>query len=108
MSVKKEKEVPDFEIPDVLPKEELPQESGDVKERIAPLIYLGPNLPGGLLSGNTVFKGGKPAHIEELITAQPELSDLIVPVDNINETLSRINRAGTAEYQAYQALKEAK
>lgn len=77
-------------------------------ERIAPLIYLGPNLASGVLSGNTVFRGGLPSHIKELIVTQPEIADLIVPVENINETLARINRVGAAEYQAYNALKEVK
>ncbi|KGE20642.1 hypothetical protein PWYN_00485 [Paenibacillus wynnii] len=69
-----------------------------------PLIYLGPNISGGVLSGNTVFKGGKPAHIDLLIAEQPEIGDLIVPVKSINDTLAKINKVGTAEHQAYQAL----
>lgn len=73
---------------------------------VAPLIYLGPNLSGGVLSGNTVFKGGKPAHIDELIAVQPEIGDLIVPVKSINDTLAKINKVGTAEHQAYQALQK--
>ncbi|WP_438770049.1 hypothetical protein [Brevibacillus sp. JB24b] len=68
------------------------------------LIYIGPNIPGGRLTQNTVFLGGIPEHLTDLQEKHPELSDLFVPVTQFIEAQAQIKRPGTAEHQAYQAL----
>ncbi|QWU15679.1 hypothetical protein SAMN04487895_12724 [Paenibacillus sophorae] len=67
-------------------------------------IYLGPNLPGGRLMQSTVFRGGIPAYLADTLAAQPEINDLIVPVDEMSGVQARIVQKGTAEHAAYQTL----
>ncbi|OKP97782.1 hypothetical protein [Paenibacillus sp. P46E] len=75
----------------------------DVK-RIAPLIYVGPNLPGGRLLQSTVFRGGIPVYLQPLLKEQPYVSALIVPVDEMSGVQEKIVQTGTAEFVAYQAI----
>lgn len=79
-------------------RKKIEQQSQGEKEQ---LIYIGPNLPGGRLSRFTVFRGGIPLYLKDLL---PKISKLIVPVAALSEALARVEKAGTAEYQAYQAL----
>ncbi|MRN51989.1 hypothetical protein [Paenibacillus monticola] len=67
-------------------------------------MYLGPSLPGGRLLQSTVFRGGIPAYLQPLLTEQPGVDDLIVPLDEIAGVQARITQTGTAEYVAYQKL----
>ena len=43
-----------------------------------PMIYVGPDLPGGVLKRYTVFRGGYPPHIQELRDKSPSLCGLFV------------------------------
>ena len=38
-----------------------------------PMIYVGPDLPGGVLKRYTVFRGGYPPHVQELRDKSPSL-----------------------------------
>lgn len=76
----------------------------EVAERIAPLIYLGPNLPTGRLLQSTVFRGGIPVYLQPLLDEQPDVAALIVPVDKIDEVQTQILKMGTPEYGSYQAI----
>ncbi|MFC3802807.1 hypothetical protein [Cohnella sp. GCM10012308] len=69
-----------------------------------PLIYLGPNIPGGRLLQSTVFRTEVPAYLQPLIAERPAVSDLIVPVSDMAAVQARIVKTGTAEYVAYQTL----
>lgn len=73
-------------------------------ERVAPLIYLGPNLRGGRLLQSTVFRGGIPVYLQPLLAEQPDVAALIVPVDEMAGAQARIIQTGTPEYGAYQAI----
>lgn len=76
-----------------------------VKENLDSVkIYLGPNLPGGRLLQSTVFRSGIPAYLQPLIAEQPDVEELIVPVNGMNAVQERIVQSGTAEYAAYQRL----
>jgi hypothetical protein len=68
-----------------------------------PVIYIGPNLPGGRMSAFTVYKNGLPAYVEQLKTETPEIGRLIVPVRNLAQARQRLARHG-AEAKAYQAV----
>ena len=68
-----------------------------------PVIYIGPNLPGGTMSAYTVYKNGLPTYVEQLKTETPEIARLIVPVKDLSPARKRLARHG-AEASAYQAL----
>ena len=72
----------------------IPQES----ER---LIYMGPNLPGGVLHRSTVYKGGLPTQAKELIEKCPALEQLFVPVGEMAAVENDIGRAGTPAHAFY-------
>ncbi|NPV30657.1 MAG: hypothetical protein HPY58_13625 [Firmicutes bacterium] len=61
------------------------------------LIYCGPNIPGGVLQRYTVFKGGLPAHLEELFNKCPAVKLLFVPVTDLARTEKAIATKGTLE-----------
>lgn len=67
-------------------------------------IYLGPNLRGGQLLQSTVFRSGIPSYLTPLMAEQPDVAELIVPVEEMTEVQERILQAGTAEYTVYQRL----
>jgi hypothetical protein len=68
------------------------------------LIYIGPNLPGGRLSKNTVFRGGLPVYLNDLLEQQPSIKDLIVPVSETAAAQEKTQMSGTPEFIAYQNL----
>jgi len=68
-----------------------------------PQIYIGPTLPGGVLSANTIFKNGLPPHVEQLQQERPEIKNLIVPVSDLSGARQRIAGHGK-EAQAYREI----
>jgi hypothetical protein len=68
-------------------------------------IYIGPNLPRGRLTQFTVFKGGTPDYLSDLLEQHPQIKDLIVPVASTNDAQSKSQQSGTAEFESYQTLK---
>lgn len=84
------------------PETETPVEGARVK--VPSRIYLGPNLPGGRLLQSTVFRGGIPKYLEQLLKEQTDVAALIVPVEELSAVQARILQKGTAEYVAYQAI----
>lgn len=71
---------------------------------IEQLIYIGPNLSGGRLSQNTVFRGGTPAYMQDLLEQHPSIKDLIVPVAETAAAHAKTQLSGTPEYIAFQNL----
>lgn len=84
------------------PKER--QTKTDKPESVEQLIYIGPNLPGGRLSQYTVFRGGLPVYLNDLLEQQPSIKDLIVPVAETSSTQVKTLMSGSPEYIAYQNL----
>lgn len=76
------------------------------KTEPAPLIYCGPNLPKGILSQFTVYRGGLPKHLEPHFGKCPALKRLFVPVEDLNKTLQAIQKPGTAESVWYKQVLE--
>lgn len=59
-----------------------------------PMIYVGPDLPGGVLKRYTVFRGGYPPHIQELRDKSPSLCGLFVCLGELAAARQRIQKQG--------------
>jgi len=64
-------------------------------------MYLGPNIPGGLL-----FKGGlykeMPEHLESVFEKLPEIKELFIGKDDIVAFKKNIENQGSEAYRIYQ------
>lgn len=67
-------------------------------------VYCGPNLPGGMLQRYTVYKGGLPAHIEEIIKDCPEMKILMVEPAGLQKMRQDVETPGTAAQIAYSTV----
>lgn len=70
-------------------------------EKPARFIYCGPNIPGGALLNSAVFKGGFPAHLEDMFEKCPAIKALCVPVSALVATQKALAVTGSAEHSAY-------
>lgn len=80
-------------------KQKAPQKPGR-------LIYCGPNLPGGLLQQHTIYKGGTPKHLDNVIEKCPAFKALFVEPARLTETMIDVNTPGTVKNLLYQEVKE--
>ena len=69
-----------------------------------PTIYLGPNLPGGVLSRGAVFTGRLPAAVLNLAGESPELADLLVPVAKLPAAKKELATPNSRLSRAHLAL----
>lgn len=69
-------------------------------------IYIGPTLARGKLTQYTTFRGALPKRISDMISANPKLARLIVPIAKLAEAQARVKTQGTPEYSAVQSIKE--
>ncbi len=76
------------------------------KPNVKRLIYVGPNIPGGILHKFTVFKGGIPKHIEPLIKKCSVIEKMFVPVKEFPEKSKAIEQKGTPENIFYRQIIE--
>ncbi|MNP48445.1 hypothetical protein D3C76_1425670 [compost metagenome] len=67
---------------------------------------MGPPLSGGLLNRFAVFKGGVPKHLDALLKSKPEISLLIVPVEEFKKARVESDTPGTPLYEAYQFIQK--
>ncbi|WGV57790.1 hypothetical protein QIH01_20175 [Brevibacillus brevis] len=81
------------------------QERRGSKQQQDQLIYVGPNIPGGLLMQYTVFLGGVPEHLTDLFEKQPAIRQLIVPVNDLAAVQERMRKPGTLEHTLFQQVK---
>lgn len=65
-------------------------------------VYVGPTIQG--LNQNVVFSNGIPASIQSLQTQRPEITWLMVPLDQASAVKAASQTAGTPEYEAYKLL----
>lgn len=70
------------------------------------LIYVGPNLPRGILNQFTVYTGGLPRHLEQHFEKRPAIKRLFVSVDALAEVQQAISQPGTAEQVWFQDIKD--
>jgi hypothetical protein len=67
----------------------------------ARMVYCGPNIPGGALQQFTVFKGGFPLHLAELVEKCPAIKLLCVSPDQLQATRIGVTVKGSASNIAY-------
>ena len=65
------------------------------------LIYIGPNVPGGMLQRYQVFRGGRPEHLKGLFEKCPTLQGLFVQVTDLAVAEKALGEAGTVENTLY-------
>ncbi|MDR2523675.1 MAG: hypothetical protein LBC93_08270, partial [Synergistaceae bacterium] len=68
----------------------------------ARLIYVGPNVPDGVLRRFQVFKGGLPPYCEKLREKAPEITELFIPVEGLEAARRKIEEPGTNEARLFQ------
>jgi hypothetical protein len=71
------------------------------------VIYIGPNIPGGILQRFQVFKGGLPPYCEDLSKKIPEIRELFVPVEGLEAIRRKIEELGTNEARLFYAVQTA-
>jgi len=66
-----------------------------VKKALSRLIYLGPTIiDGGLvLKSNSIYSNGLPPDIAQRVGADPNLSKLFVPVEQIKTAMNKLSDA---------------
>ncbi len=64
-------------------------------------IYVGPNIPKEGLPRFRVYKGGLPAHFDELFAACPAVKKMFVDVDQLSEVLNLTSQTGSAYHTWY-------
>lgn len=67
-------------------------------------IYLGPNIPGGILFTGSIFKSSPEElkYLEETIEKLPEIKELFVEVQNLPQFKKDLTEQGTEAYRLYQ------
>ena len=68
------------------------------------LIYIGPNVPGGMLQRYQVFRGGIPEHVKQIVEKCPAVKSLFVPVDGFAAAEQEISRAGSANNALFKEI----
>ena len=82
-----------------LPPVENPPQPAQTKP--ARLIYVGPNVPGGILQRYQVFKGGLPPYCGSLFEKVPEIKELFIPVEGLEAIRKKIQEPGTNEARLF-------
>ncbi|MBR2209022.1 MAG: hypothetical protein IJ859_09485 [Synergistaceae bacterium] len=73
-----------------------------------PMIYTGPNIFPLAMQKFQVFSGGLPPYVERAIEKIPEIKALIVPVSELENMRTKIEKSGTREARIfYNVEKEA-
>lgn len=85
-------------------KEEKNIEVDEGKKAFIPVIYVGPNVPGGALSQSTVFNNGYPVYVEEIKREHPEIEALFIPVHEYPNRMHELNSSTSPIRQAEKAF----
>lgn len=72
-------------------KEEIAPETAEEKQPFVPVIYVGPNIPGGALSRFTVFNNGLTPFVENLKQKHPSVEALLIPVEEYPNRTHELN-----------------
>lgn len=70
------------------------------------MIYIGPNLSGARLIHATVFRGGYPEYIKDILNQHPWFRNLFVPVGFYADSMKLVRTKGTALYIFAKKCKE--
>ena len=71
------------------------------------LIYTGPTVYPLALERFKLFRGGLPFFVKRAIEKIPEIEKLIVPVSELEEMRSKIDRPGSNEARLFSAIQKA-
>lgn len=85
-------------------KEEKNMEIDEGKKAFVPVIYIGPNVPGGALSRFAVFNNGYPVHVDALRKKYPEIEPLFIPVEEYPNRMHELNSQTSPVRQAERAF----
>lgn len=64
-------------------------------------VYLGPNIPGGMLWTGNIFKNEYPKHLNELFEETPEIKELFAEVKDVPKFKQKLSIKGTEENRLY-------
>ncbi|MCM0759606.1 hypothetical protein M7775_13690 [Sporomusa sphaeroides DSM 2875] len=70
------------------------------------LIYCGPSLPGGLLQRHTIYKGGIPEHLKDVVEKCPGIKSLFVPPAKLQAVTTAIQSSGSLENLRYKEIQK--
>ncbi len=68
------------------------------------LMYLGPNLKGGVLLNGSVFRNGIPDFIKKIIEDNPLLEEMFVDVDRVSEFKHALETLGSEENRIFRNI----
>lgn len=66
-------------------------------------IYLGPNIPGGILFKGSIYKE-IPVHLEKLFNGLPEIKELFIEVKSVPGFKMKLTEQGSEAYRLYQSV----
>lgn len=69
-------------------------------------IYCGPSLPGGLLQQHTIYKGGVPGHLADIIGQCPAIKSLFIPPAKLAAVSEAIRSPGSLENLRYRDIQK--
>ncbi|WJQ12758.1 hypothetical protein QT238_11255 [Geobacillus stearothermophilus] len=75
--------------------------TADNMEDMQPLVYIGPSLPGGLLTRYTIFSNGIPTHLQGYCEKCPSLKQLFVPPERLALAENNLKDPASAESVFY-------
>lgn len=76
-------------------------------EKTEIFVYVGPNLPNGLLNMSSVIKGTRAEvlkHLEPITAKYPEVPSLLVAVEQLADARARIRKGGNLMAANYEKL----
>ena len=66
-----------------------------MKDFYETVIYTGPNIREMNMQMFQIYRGGLPPYVKRAIEKIPEIEDLIVPINQLEETRRKIAKSGT-------------
>ena len=63
-------------------------------------MYLGPNIPGGILFRGSVYKE-LPEHLDGVFKKQPEIKDLFIEVKGVPDFKAKLKQQGSEAHRLY-------
>jgi len=81
-------------------------QAAKIPDKKQAFMYLGPNIPGGILLKGALFKGKIPVHLDGIIEKIPEIKKLLVEAQEVANIKSQLEKPGSAVYGIYQYVQE--
>jgi hypothetical protein len=76
------------------------------QEKIVRLVYIGPSLRQGLLKTGTVFKGGYPEELNQLMDKVPALRDLFVSPAKLGAARASLAQPGGRYQTVFERVRQ--